>query len=118
MLGDRGLLHPQGVDDLPYRPFLQRQIVQDGSPAGLSHRVEGVRSCRCACHAPNNTFRYRNMSSSFFSAVPDALPAASSGFTVECYVAKGERARPRTVVLRPSLVLLNGGSCLFDASRN
>src|SRR5207302_2310066 len=69
----RRLLHPQQVHNLSHRPFLERDEVQNLSPAWLGHRIESIRSCRRSCHRFDNTFLYGNMSSTFFA--PPAPPS-------------------------------------------
>jgi hypothetical protein len=61
------LLQAQGCHDLPYGALLQRQIVQDVSPAGFGDGIKGIRSCGGTRHGCNNTFPYRHMSNGFFT---------------------------------------------------
>ena len=49
MLRHRRLLHAQAHHDVPDRPLLQRQIVQDFPPPRLSHRIKRIRGCRRSC---------------------------------------------------------------------
>src|SRR5271169_2310761 len=51
MLRNGRLLHLQSIHNLPDRPFLQRQIIQNLPPPWLCHRIESIRSCRRPCHA-------------------------------------------------------------------
>src|SRR4029077_9282996 len=48
----RGLFEPQRSDDLPHRPFLHRQVVQDLPPPRLSHRIKRIRSRSSSGHRP------------------------------------------------------------------
>src|SRR5260370_10416341 len=52
VLRDRRLLHPQRVHNLPHRPLLQRQIVQNLPSPRLGHRIKRIRRCCRSCHPP------------------------------------------------------------------
>src|SRR5260370_7365261 len=52
VLRDRRLLHPQRVHNLPHRPLLQRQIVQNLPSPRLGHRIKRIRSCCPSSHPP------------------------------------------------------------------
>ena len=67
MLGYRRLAQPQGRNNLPYRPFLQHQVIQDVPPAGLAHGVERISGSSHSRHALN-IYPYRNMSRGFLGA--------------------------------------------------
>src|SRR6267154_6288181 len=73
VLRHRRLRHPQRIHNLPDRPLLQRQIVQNLPPPRLRHGIERIRRCRCSCHGLNNTFPYGNASSTFFLPPPSPL---------------------------------------------
>src|ERR1700680_683917 len=50
VFGDRGLLQAEGCHDVSYGPLGSGEVGQNLPPAGLSDRVEGVRSGARSCH--------------------------------------------------------------------
>src|SRR5215467_3092988 len=67
MLGNRGLLHAEGFDDLSDRPFrAERQEIENLAPTRLRHRVESIGGSRCSGHACQYIFLYGNMSRATF----------------------------------------------------
>src|SRR5256886_12051137 len=65
MLGDGGLLHFHGVDDLADRAFLERQVVENIAAPRFGYGVECVGGGGSSRHAAN-ICPYRNMSSVIF----------------------------------------------------
>jgi hypothetical protein len=61
VLGDRGLLEAQAIDDFVDGTFLKGEEVQDVAAAGFGDGVEGVGGCCGAWHG-FNIFPYGNMS--------------------------------------------------------
>jgi hypothetical protein len=53
MFRHRGLLHSQGRDDVPNRPLLERQIVQNVPPARFRYCIERIRRGSCSWHGEN-----------------------------------------------------------------
>src|SRR5260221_1353385 len=102
MLGDGGLLHFHGVDDLADRAFLHGDKVQNVATAGFGDGVESVGSGGCACHAAN-ICPYRNMSSIIFChQIPSVELIASS---VSSLYWCGKFMTTRSLV-RPMVVLV------------
>src|SRR5580704_2812671 len=64
MLGNGRLFHLQSIHNLPYRPLLERQVVEYLSAARLGHSIESIGSGSRSCHERHITFLYGNMSSS------------------------------------------------------
>src|ERR1700730_169809 len=69
MLRNRRLLHLQNIHNLPYWPFLQRQIVQNLPPPRLRDSIESIGGGCRSCHGSYNTFLYRNVSSNVLPAL-------------------------------------------------
>src|SRR5579859_1646569 len=81
MLGDGGLLHFHGVDDLADRALLQSEVIEDVAAARFGDGVESVGGCSRSSHDAN-IFPYQNMSSIiFYFPIPlagDLFQGASS----------------------------------------
>src|SRR6476659_2934679 len=69
VLGHRRLLELERVGDLPHRPFLGGNELEDVSAARFGYGVERIRRRRCARHGPTYIFRYGNVSSGAMRAV-------------------------------------------------
>ena len=67
MLRHRRLLQPHRLHNLSDRPFLQREIVQNLTPARFRHRIERIRCCRRPCHA-STLHAYMGICQALFSS--------------------------------------------------